>query len=73
VWRAGGGRETHAYAGELPKAMETVAYGCGRRWSKRLGFDLREAAPNRYDGWDQRVREASDEPTVQKYERRSNH
>jgi hypothetical protein len=36
-----------------------------------LGFE-RTAAPNRYDGWDQRVRVASDESTLKKRERRSN-
>jgi hypothetical protein len=30
------------------------------------------ATPNHYDGWNQRVRGASDEPTAEKNERRSN-
>jgi hypothetical protein len=38
---------------------------------RRLGLGM-TAAPNRYDGWDQRVSVASDEPTLEKYERRSN-
>jgi hypothetical protein len=40
---------------------------------ENLGFDLGRTALNRYDGWDQRVREVSDEPTMQKHKRRSNH
>jgi hypothetical protein len=43
--------------------------GGGVEW---LGLKLHTAA-NRYDGWNQHVREVSDEPTMQKYECRSNH
>jgi hypothetical protein len=56
---AGGEREDDARAWE----------GGGRQDRVRL----ETTAPNRYHGWDQRVSIASDEPAVQKYERRSNH
>jgi hypothetical protein len=70
-----GGHRRHTYASAWPKVSRTAAYGCNghrRRWAKVLGLGLREDAPNRYDRWDQHIREVSDEPTVQKHERRSN-
>jgi hypothetical protein len=41
--------------------------GTGWWRAEVLELGLREVAPNRCDGWDHRVREASDEPTVQKH------
>jgi hypothetical protein len=52
--------------------------GDGTIWARARAADrvrvrMKKTAPNRYDGWDPRFCIASDEPMVQKYERRSNH